>query len=683
MPVEPDEKPHVFVAPLANRRERGHDATCEACDRTFGRAEGVAGAWRFSYSIREVAMALVRGGRKDSYRKISAGLRAGIGRSSSRGRRKGETSTAAGLVMSYIDTFGPAVIGATAPGPWPREVYIDAWPVRIADHTECCGWRREKDENDGARPPRSRHMSAHARDHMWYPPADHEIPMVFPAWETGKLGATLDELSPELREQAEKALAQWDDEPDDTRRADGTLRTLKIKHTAEIREIGRILVAVGRNTPSEPSRPWLIRFMGAGDQTSWAEFLRSLPGAPAWVVSDRDSAIIPAVAAAWPDAAHYHCEQHIAENMADKARLDGITAPDDPVWGILEDAQHSELDWAAAEGAAAARGATELLKWLVGNRDLLRGQLAKRQAFPLAKRSAGACETVIREIRQVIEGREHRFRNADRLDLLLALIRNEIDNRASVAGYVRVIRTVIDGRTGRAGVDWKRIRDRGGVSSMEVLLADAKARASAATTRRHAPTKAAAYYRRREKWAAERKARGLPEAPRGHPRAIRAQGSVAGKHVSDYWWLEVEWHGEGNPGLSPETMPAGSGAEVVWQCRLNADHVWPAQVRSRSIRGAGCPYCSGRRTVRSQSLAVTHPDIAAQWHPTRNGDRRPDEVSFGSHHEAWWQCPAHKGHVWRSRVASRTSMVTGCPLCGRLRGKGGRPRADAEANAVA
>lgn len=43
----------------------------------------------------------------------------------------------------------------------------------------------------------------------------------------------------------------------------------------------------------------------------------------------------------------------------------------------------------------------------------------------------------------------------------------------------------------------------------------------------------------------------------------------------------------------------------------------------------------------------------------------------------------HKGHVWRSRIASGTHMATGCPPCARLEGRGGRVRADAEANAVA
>jgi Probable Zinc-ribbon domain len=78
-----------------------------------------------------------------------------------------------------------------------------------------------------------------------------------------------------------------------------------------------------------------------------------------------------------------------------------------------------------------------------------------------------------------------------------------------------------------------------------------------------------------------------------------------------------------------------------------------------------------------EALAASHPDIAAQWHPERNGTKTPADFTYGSHFEAWWQCPKRKSHVWRARIASRTSMVAGCPHCARTAGKGGRIRQDA------
>ena len=45
--------------------------------------------------------------------------------------------------------------------------------------------------------------------------------------------------------------------------------------------------------------------------------------------------------------------------------------------------------------------------------------------------------------------------------------------------------------------------------------------------------------------------------------------------------------------------------------------------------------------------------------------------------------PDHKGHVWRARISSRTSMQSGCSLCASMKRTGGIKRADAEANAIA
>lgn len=59
---------------------------------------------------------------------------------------------------------------------------------------------------------------------------------------------------------------------------------------------------------------------------------------------------------------------------------------------------------------------------------------------------------------------------------------------------------------------------------------------------------------------------------------------------------------------------------------------------------------------------ATHPHLAAQWHPSLNGSRRPDEFGRGSDTKAWWCCPAGPDHQWEATVSSRTSGV-GCPFC--------------------
>ena len=62
-----------------------------------------------------------------------------------------------------------------------------------------------------------------------------------------------------------------------------------------------------------------------------------------------------------------------------------------------------------------------------------------------------------------------------------------------------------------------------------------------------------------------------------------------------------------------------------------------------------------------RSIVETHPKIAAQWHPIKNGNRTPDEFTSGSHYRAWWKCPVAKDHEWQVTIKSR--KIRGCPCC--------------------
>jgi len=55
-----------------------------------------------------------------------------------------------------------------------------------------------------------------------------------------------------------------------------------------------------------------------------------------------------------------------------------------------------------------------------------------------------------------------------------------------------------------------------------------------------------------------------------------------------------------------------------------------------------------------------NPLLAAQWHPTKNGDLRPADVIVGTTRSIWWQCD--QGHEWQVSPAQRLSG-TNCPGC--------------------
>ena len=124
-------------------------------------------------------------------------------------------------------------------------------------------------------------------------------------------------------------------------------------------------------------------------------------------------------------------------------------------------------------------------------------------------------------------------------------------------------------------------------------------------------------------------------------------------------YLLSEWDAEKNAPLTPERVPYGSQKRVFWRC--GRGHAWESTVSVRTA-GARCPYCSGKKPIPGETdLAATDPAVAAEWHPTKNGDLTPQMVGRGSHRKVWWRCA--KGHEWQAAIHSRASGV-GCPVCG-------------------
>lgn len=120
-----------------------------------------------------------------------------------------------------------------------------------------------------------------------------------------------------------------------------------------------------------------------------------------------------------------------------------------------------------------------------------------------------------------------------------------------------------------------------------------------------------------------------------------------------------QWHPTKNGELTPDMVSRGSNKKVWWQCENG--HEWEAVILSRT-RGNGCPYCSGRYVTKGvNDLATLCPDIAKEWHPTKNGDLTPCMVTKNSRSRVWWRCK--KGHEWKTAVYNRTKNKTNCPHC--------------------
>ena len=133
--------------------------------------------------------------------------------------------------------------------------------------------------------------------------------------------------------------------------------------------------------------------------------------------------------------------------------------------------------------------------------------------------------------------------------------------------------------------------------------------------------------------------------------------------LSVYTDLAKEWDYDKNGNLKPDMFPVGSHMKVWWRC--SEGHEWEAAIKTRA-KGIGCPYCAGQRAVSGvNDLETVFPDMAAEWHPTKNGDLKPSDVMSKSNKKIWWLGIC--GHEWEARVNARTARKTGCPYCSNLR----------------
>ena len=64
---------------------------------------------------------------------------------------------------------------------------------------------------------------------------------------------------------------------------------------------------------------------------------------------------------------------------------------------------------------------------------------------------------------------------------------------------------------------------------------------------------------------------------------------------------------------------------------------------------------------KNKSILSRYPDLAKEWHPTKNGKLSPDMLNYGSSKKVWWlgKC----GHEWLMPINDRTIEKCGCPIC--------------------
>jgi len=132
--------------------------------------------------------------------------------------------------------------------------------------------------------------------------------------------------------------------------------------------------------------------------------------------------------------------------------------------------------------------------------------------------------------------------------------------------------------------------------------------------------------------------------------------------------IAKELHSTKNGDITAFDVTYGSKDELVWHCPNSKlpehPHDYPAVVkeRTRSDAPTSCPYCAGKKVAPDTRLTFSHPEIAAEWHPTKNGKITPSDVTYGSGTKRYWICK--QKHVWPASPNSRTSGDGhGCGRC--------------------
>jgi len=66
------------------------------------------------------------------------------------------------------------------------------------------------------------------------------------------------------------------------------------------------------------------------------------------------------------------------------------------------------------------------------------------------------------------------------------------------------------------------------------------------------------------------------------------------------------------------------------------------------------------RATETYNFLIANPHLLKEWHPTKNGELKPRDITPMSEKMIWWVC--EQGHEWKTRAYTRT-RGSGCPLC--------------------
>lgn len=210
-----------------------------------------------------------------------------------------------------------------------------------------------------------------------------------------------------------------------------------------------VLAAWGYEAGSTRGRLWRVEARPNDKTADWVAFLEALPGTPQSVVYDGERSIRTASRQHFGNLVPTHiCEHHLYKNALKALAVDEAKGLDGPPRALLNDAFHGPKEWQAFRKAAQQSGCTSLIKWVTYWDQIITTQTGLRRILP-AHYSTGPLDRAIDTIRQATESRKWTFRNRERMNQLLDLIRLHINRRDTPEGWAELIRQHLETNGGK------------------------------------------------------------------------------------------------------------------------------------------------------------------------------------------------------------------------------------------
>lgn len=134
--------------------------------------------------------------------------------------------------------------------------------------------------------------------------------------------------------------------------------------------------------------------------------------------------------------------------------------------------------------------------------------------------------------------------------------------------------------------------------------------------------------------------------------------------------LLIEWDSEKNQELGPRDISYGFTQKIWWKCpKCNQSY---HDITSHRREGRDCPneICRKGKQAnnikkalieRRGSLLSRYPDLSKEWHPLKNGELTPNNISPASDIQVWWLGTCN--HEWEATPSNRVRLHSACPVC--------------------